>query len=447
MLFVIQSLHKVITDVIQESEDNDNISSRYARVTVIGLGYIGLPTAAILASRKIDVVGVDICEDVVRKINCGEVHIVEPELDIIVRAVVSQGKLRATLQPEPADVFLIAVPTPLKDNNVPDLSYIREASIAIAPFLKKDDLVILESTSPVGTTEQLSRWLSEARNDLIFPHQDSENFDIKIAYCPERVLPGRAIQELVHNDRIIGGITPKCAAAARDLYGMFVEGECFITDSRTAEMSKLAENSFRDVNIAFANELSIICDKFGIDPWNLIHLANRHPRVNILNPGPGVGGHCIAVDPWFIISQLPQEARMMRTARSVNEGKPAWVLNKLKDAVGEFLQDYPQKNIEDVVISCCGLAFKADIDDLRESPALEITKSVVENHAGRVLVVEPNISELPPALLGKSTLKPFEQALIESDVVLMLVAHKSFVGIRNKVRKGTKIVDTIGVLS
>jgi nucleotide sugar dehydrogenase len=288
-------------------------------VAMIGLGYIGLPTAAMLASRKIKVIGVDINQHAVDTINKGKIHIVEPELDMIVSAAVSQGYLRATTKPEPADAFLIAVPTPFMGDHDPDVRFVEAAAKSIAPVLKKGDLVILESTSPVGTTEQMAEWLAKARSDLSFPQQNGEAADINIAYCPERVLPGRVVHELVNNDRVIGGMTERCSQRAIELYKTFVEAECIKTNARTAEMCKLTENSFRDVNIAFANELSIICDKLSINAWELIRLANRHPRVNILNPGPGVGGHCIAVDPWFIVAKTPSEANLIRTAREVND--------------------------------------------------------------------------------------------------------------------------------
>ena len=289
------------------------------------MGYIGLPTAAVLASRKINVVGVDVNHDVVDTINKGNIHIVEPELDILVRSVVQSGYLRSTTLPEKADVFMVAVPTPFKDENKPDLSYIEAVSKAIAPLLEKGNIVILESTSPVGTTEKMMGWMQEIRSDLTFPifGTDGSETDISVAHCPERVLPGHVIRELVENDRIIGGVTSQCANKARELYKIFVNAECLITDCRTAELSKLVENSFRDVNIAFANELSLICDKLGINVWEMIKLANRHPRVNILQPGPGVGGHCIAVDPWFIVDSAPDEAKLIRTARLVNDSKPS----------------------------------------------------------------------------------------------------------------------------
>lgn len=417
----------------------------FQTISVIGLGYIGLPTAAVFASRKKRVIGVDVNQKAVDTINRGEIHIVEPDLDMVVHAAVTEGYLRATTIPEAADAFLIAVPTPFKGDHEPDLSYIESASKAIAPVLKKGDLVILESTSPVGATEQMSAWLAEARPDLSFPQTHGEDSDIRIAHCPERVLPGHVLRELVQNDRVIGGMTPKCSAAAAALYKTFVEGECVITNARTAEMCKLTENSFRDVNIAFANELSIICDKLDINVWELIRLANRHPRVNILQPGPGVGGHCIAVDPWFIVSKTPEEARLIRTAREVNDSKPEWVLNKVKLAVAEFLQANPEKTAREVTIACFGLAFKPDIDDLRESPALAITQQIVASHPGPILAVEPNIAELPSNLAGKLNLASIEAALAEADVIVLLVDHREFKEVSASTLNSNQIVDTRGV--
>lgn len=419
----------------------------FQTISVIGLGYIGLPTAAVFASRKKQVIGVDVNQKAVDTINRGEIHIVEPDLDMVVHAAVTEGYLRATTTPEPADAFLIAVPTPFKGDHEPDLSYIESASKAIAPVLKKGDLVILESTSPVGATEQMAAWLAEARPDLSFPQTQGEDSDIRIAHCPERVLPGHVLRELVQNDRVIGGMTPKCSAAACSLYKLFVQGECVITNARTAEMCKLTENSFRDVNIAFANELSIICDKLDINVWELIRLANRHPRVNILQPGPGVGGHCIAVDPWFIVSKTPEEARLIRTAREVNNSKPEWVINKVKQAVAEYLMENPDKTAKDVTIACFGLAFKPDIDDLRESPALSITLKIVEAHPGPVLVVEPNISEWPGKLAQILNISSIEAAENKADVIVVLVDHKGF---KEKLKCGFNkalTVDTRGLFS
>ncbi|WP_140280744.1 UDP-N-acetyl-D-mannosamine dehydrogenase, partial [Vibrio parahaemolyticus] len=402
----------------------------FETISVIGLGYIGLPTAAMFASRKKKVIGVDVNQHAVDTINQGKIHIVEPDLDMIVSAAVSEGYLKATTTPEPADAFLIAVPTPFlpcKEGEVPapDLSYIEAASKAIAPVLKKGDLVILESTSPVGATEQMAAWLAEARSDLTFPQTHGEQADVNVAHCPERVLPGHVVRELVENDRVIGGMSARCSERSVALYRTFVQGECVVTNSRTAEMAKLTENSSRDVQIAFANELSIICDKLDINVWELIALANRHPRVNILQPGPGVGGHCIAVDPWFIVSKTPEEAQIIHTARKVNDGKPDWVINKVKLAIAEFLQANPDKTARDVTVACYGLAFKPDIDDLRESPAMAITQKIAEMHAGRVIAVEPNI-ELIPEKLKHVELMDFEVAPKEADIQVLLVDHKEF---------------------
>lgn len=414
----------------------------FETISIIGLGYIGLPTAAVFASRKKRVIGVDVNQQAVDIINRGQIHIVEPELDIIVHAAVSGGYLRATTQPEPADAFLIAVPTPFKDGHEPDLDYIESASRSIAPVLKKGDLVILESTSPVGATEQVADWLAAARPDLTFPQTHGEKSDIRVAHCPERVLPGHVLRELVQNDRVIGGMTPRCSEVAARLYKIFVEGDCVITNARTAEMCKLTENSFRDVNIAFANELSFICDKLNINVWELIGLANRHPRVNILQPGPGVGGHCIAVDPWFIVSKTPDEARLIRAAREVNDSKPEWVIDKVKIAVAEYLQAHPGRTAREVTIACFGLAFKPDIDDLRESPALEITRHIAQIHPGAVWAVEPNITDLPDVLKGLAILKSQEEAADQADIKVLLVDHKQF---RNTDAPQGRVLDFKGV--
>lgn len=419
-------------------------------VSVVGLGYIGLPTAAVIASRRKKVIGIDVNEHAVNTINRGDIHIVEPELDIIVHAAVEQGYLRATTTPEPADAFLVAVPTPFKTNpertsHEPDLSYIEAASKSIASVLKKGNLVILESTSPVGATESMAEWLAEARPDLTFPQTHGEESDIRIAHCPERVLPGHVIRELVENDRVIGGMTAKCSRVATELYKIFVEGECITTTARTAEMAKLTENSFRDVNIAFANELSIICDKLDINVWELIRLANRHPRVNILQPGPGVGGHCIAVDPWFIVSEAPKEARLIRAARQVNDSKPEWVVNKVKSAVIEYLKENTNKTEEDVVVACYGLAFKADIDDMRESPALAITRKISAEHLGKVIAVEPNVKDSEKVSSEDFELVDLKMAELEANIIVVLVDHREFKPSLNMINKNQKIIDTRGL--
>lgn len=417
----------------------------FNRISVVGLGYIGLPTAAVFASRGVEVVGVDVNDHAVKTINSGRIHIVEPDLDMVVHAATVEGKLRATLTPEPADAFLLAVPTPFKGDHHPDLSYIEAAAKAIAPVLARGNLVVLESTSPVGATEQMADWLAEARPDLTFPQQAGEASDIRIAHCPERVLPGHVLRELVENDRVIGGMTPLCSEAASALYKIFVRGECVITNARAAEMCKLTENAFRDVNIAFANELSLICDKLDVNVWELIGLANRHPRVNILQPGAGVGGHCIAVDPWFIVDRTPEEARLIRTARAVNDGKPHWVIGKIAAAVSEIAKTRGCA-MSDVRIAAFGLAFKPDIDDLRESPAIEIVEHLIDIFPGQVLVVEPNIEVLPPNLAQSrvSLVSPGE-AFDSADVLALLVDHRPFREIIPTPRPGVAIVDTRGI--
>lgn len=417
----------------------------FTTISVIGLGYIGLPTAAVFASRKKQVIGVDVNQNTVDIINRGQIHIVEPDLDMVVHAAVTEGYLRASTHPEPADAFLIAVPTPFKGDYEPDLSYIESASKSIASVLKKGDLVILESTSPVGATEQMAAWLAEARPDLSFPQTHGEDSDIRIAHCPERVLPGHVLRELVQNDRVIGGMTSKCSQLAINLYKIFVQGECIVTNARTAEMCKLTENSSRDVGIAFANELSMICDKLDINVWELISLANRHPRVNILQPGPGVGGHCIAVDPWFIVSKTPEQARLIRTAREVNDSKPQWVIEKVKVAVAEFLQANPDKTAREVTIACFGLAFKPDIDDMRESPAFSITQKIAETHAGITVAVDPNINALPEVMQKQVHLSSIHTALETSDILVLLVDHKEFKELSRSDIKNQIIVDTRGI--
>lgn len=414
-------------------------------ISVVGLGYIGLPTAAMLAARRKKVIGVDINPKVVETINSGKIHIIEPDLDMVVHAAVSEGWLRATTKPEPADAFLIAVPTPFVDGREPDLNYIRSAAQVVASVLTKGNLVILESTSPVGTTEEMAKWLAEARPDLTFPQSHGEASDIRIAHCPERVLPGHVLRELVMNDRVVGGMTAKCSEAAVGVYKTFLEGECIVTNARTAEMCKLTENSFRDVNIAFANELSIICERLGINVWELIRLANHHPRVNILKPGPGVGGHCIAVDPWFIVAKTPEEARLIRAAREVNDSKPRWVLDRVNAATSKFLSNNPGSTASDVRIACFGVAFKPDIDDLRESPALVIAQEIARSNPGRTLVVEPNINELPATLLESCALVETQYALDNADIIVMLVDHTPFNHVTPHQLQDRYLVDCRGI--
>ena len=416
---------------------------RFETISVIGLGYIGLPTAAVFASKGKKVIGVDINVRAVETINRGDIHIVEPELGDVVREAVQAGFLRATPQAEAADAFLIAVPTPFIGDHQPDLSYVQSAALSIAPVLKTGDLVILESTSPVGATEQMAAWLAEARPDLRFP-QHGDDCDVFIAYCPERVLPGKVMVELLDNDRVIGGMTPACSARASELYRIFLRGECVETTARTAEMCKLTENSFRDVNIAFANELSLICAEQNINVWELIALANRHPRVNILQPGPGVGGHCIAVDPWFIVAQNPELARLIRTAREVNDAKPTWVLDQVKQQLADCLTA-SGKRASEVTIACFGLAFKPNIDDLRESPAMTVAHLIAEWHSGSTLVVEPHVAEIPARLAHEAALVSTQDALQQADIIVMLVDHAQFRAIDASEITQQWIIDTKGV--
>lgn len=406
-------------------------------VSMIGLGYIGLPTAAVMASKGVKVIGVDVNQHVVDTVNQGRIHIVESDLEALVHGVVRSGKLRASTKVEGADAFLIAVPTPFKGDHVPDLAYVEAAARSIAPVLKKGDLVVLESTSPVGSTEQMAQWLAEARPDLTFPQRAGESAEVNIAYCPERVLPGKVIHELIENDRVVGGMTKRCADRAASLYKIFVKGECIITNARTAEMCKLTENSFRDVNIAFANELSLICDELDINVWELIRLANHHPRVKILQPGPGVGGHCIAVDPWFIVDKSPNNARLIRAAREVNDHKPHYVVEKVKAAVAKF------KNPR---IACLGLTFKANIDDLRESPSVEIVRHLADLKLGTLYVSEPHVQELPTELQGDGMVfVSAEEAVEASDIVLLLVNHQIFGNIGIGALANKVVIDTRGM--
>jgi len=401
------------------------MESRFQKVVVMGLGYIGLPTAALIASKGISVYGVDINRKVVETVNEGKIHIVEPDLDGLVHEVVRRGLLKASTSPVKADVFLIAVPTPFKEGYIPDTSYVESAIKMILPYLEERNLVIIESTSPIGTTEKMYNLVIKERPEL----KDK----IYMAYCPERVLPGKILYELQYNDRIIGGITLASTKRAKEFYSLFVEGELHETNAKTAEMCKLVENAYRDVNIAFANELSLICDKAGIDVWELIKLANKHPRVNILQPGVGVGGHCIAVDPWFLITQYPEESRLMKTAREVNLFKTEWVIHKIKNEIKNFEKNNGRKP----KIACLGLSYKPDIDDLRESPALYIVKRLV-SEGYDILAVEPHIKELSDLKVYK-----LEDALEKADIIVFLVAHRDF---RHLKIKGKRVLDFCGAL-
>jgi UDP-N-acetyl-D-mannosaminuronic acid dehydrogenase len=417
----------------------------YEKVCVIGLGYIGLPTASLLATKGFKVHGLDTNPKAVEAINNSRTHIYEPDLDVLVKSAVQSGNLVVSLEPEAADVFLIAVPTPFKDNHVPDISYIEAATQSIAPILRPGNLIVLESTSPVGTTEKIAAWLQHLRPDLKIPERNvffsaasAADGQIFIAHCPERVLPGQIIKELIDNDRVIGGIDQVSAKQAELFYQKFVNGNIFLTNARVAELCKLTENSYRDVNIAFANELSLICDQLDINVWELIQLANLHPRVNILQPGPGVGGHCIAVDPWFIVDAVPEQTRLIRTAREVNDYKPYFIVNKVKEKATRF---------KTPIIACLGLSYKANIDDLRESPALEIVKLLTQENIGRILVVEPNIKNLPDELkeLGKVDLIDLAGALQQSDIVVLLVDHKPFKNFDRELLKEKVVIDSRGI--
>ncbi|VWX52993.1 UDP-N-acetyl-D-mannosamine dehydrogenase [Novosphingobium sp. 9U] len=410
-------------------------------VCVVGLGYIGLPTAAVIARAGCKVLGLDVSQRVVDTINRGEIHIEEVDLDGLVHGVVARGLLSASITVAPADVFVIAVPTPFgKDesgDHVPDISYVLAAGKTIAPVLKAGDVVILESTSPVGTTEQLRDMIAQMRPDLKVPGCTRETPDISIAYCPERVLPGRILEELTNNDRSIGGITPRCARKALAFYKRFVRGECVVTDARSAEMTKLVENAYRDVNIAFANELSMVSDRMGLDVWEVIRLANRHPRVNILSPGPGVGGHCIAVDPWFIVHGAPKETPLIRTARGVNDGKMHHVIAK----ADELVAAHPGAKI-----ACLGLAFKANIDDFRESPARFVAARLARKYGERVHIVEPYASELPIEFTDTGAVQiDVDEALETCDILIVLVDHDVFRVVPLAERASKLVYDTRGI--
>ncbi|MDN5280680.1 MAG: UDP-N-acetyl-D-mannosaminuronic acid dehydrogenase [Clostridiales bacterium] len=394
------------------------------KICVCGLGYIGLPTSAIMAAKGFSVLGVDVNEKVVETINNGKIHIAEPDLDLFVKAAVQAGRLSARTAPEPSDVFIIAVPTPFKNDKKPDMSFVEKATESICKVLQSGNLIILESTSPPETCM-----------NIISPIVRAAGFvpgkDVFIAHCPERVLPGQIMREVVENDRVIGGINAESAQKAKDLYSTFVKGQIHLTDATTAEMVKLVENSFRDVNIAFANELSIICDRLGLNVWELIKLANLHPRVNILKPGPGVGGHCIAVDPWFIVDTCPDEARLIKTARLVNDAKPGFVFNRIKQAADR---------LKDPVIGLFGLSYKQDIDDLRESPAMEIARQVKAAKLGRLMVCEPFIKEHAEFELFEA-----ENVIKQADILVLLVSHQPFKKIDKELLKPKIVIDTCGI--
>ena len=394
------------------------------KICVIGLGYIGLPTAALLANKGYDVHGVDVVQSTIDTINRGEIHIVEPELDTFVQAAVKSEKLKATLIPIEADVFIIAVPTPFHEGFVPNIDYVISATRAISSYVKEGNIVILESTSPVGTTDRVEEVLKE---------EGVDTSKLYIAHCPERVLPGQIMRELVENDRIVGGTTSQATEKTVEFYKTFVDGEVLSTDAKTAEMAKLTENSFRDTNIAFANELSMLCDKFGIDVWELISLTNRHPRVNVLQPGAGVGGHCIAVDPWFIVHAGGEDAKIIRTAREVNTYKTEWAIEKVKNAALTFENEHKRK----ARVACMGLAFKPNIDDLRESPALYITRQLIADNLD-LLAVEPNIETF-----SEFDVLHYEDAVAQADVIVFLVGHSEFANL--EIAKNKIVIDFCGI--
>jgi UDP-N-acetyl-D-mannosaminuronic acid dehydrogenase len=408
-------------------------------VCVVGLGYIGLPTAATMASRGVEVIGVDINPRVVEAVNAGLPYFPEPDLDMLLRAATTLGKLRATTEPQPADAFVIAVPTPFHTDRSPNLDYIDAAADAIAPALASGNVVILESTSPVGTTARLAKRLARLRPDLRFPpERHAEPLDVHVAHCPERVLPGRMVRELIENDRIIGGMTEACAEHAEAVYRVFLRGEPFRTDAPTAELVKLVENAYRDVNIAFANELSLICDQLGLNVWRVIELANRHPRVAILQPGAGVGGHCIAVDPWFIVASAPERTRLIRTAREVNDAKPKFVVSQIRERAERY--KHP-------VVACLGLTYKPDVDDLRESPAIEIALELAQAGQERILVADPNLRALPRELAGLPNVAFCDtiEAVRQADIVAVLVAHTPFRKIPREELMRRVVIDATGL--
>jgi UDP-N-acetyl-D-mannosaminuronic acid dehydrogenase len=408
------------------------------RVAVIGLGYIGLPTAAALATRGIEVIGVDVNPDTVKAIGRGEAPFVEPDLAVALSGAVAMGRMTASLQTPQAEAYIIAVPTPFLDDHSADLTYVRAAVENIAPQLRGGEVIILESTSPPGTTRLVSEWIAGLRTDLTLPHTTEGVPDVYVAHCPERVLPGRIMIEMVTNDRVVGGITARCAARAAALYRVFAQGQILQSDAASAEMAKLVENAYRDVNIGFANELSLICEKLKLDVWEVIRLANHHPRVNILTPGPGVGGHCIAVDPWFIVAAAPELARLIRVAREVNDGKPGHVARTVVNKAARF---------HTPTIACLGLAYKPNVDDLRESPAVEIVAEIATALPGvGVLVAEPFVDALPDSLRGIENVKlaRTDAAVEAADIVVLLVDHDQFKTLNRSLLAGKVIYDTRG---
>jgi UDP-N-acetyl-D-mannosaminuronic acid dehydrogenase len=411
----------------------------FKTVAVVGLGYIGLPTAAALATRGIDVIGVDVNPSTIDSVNRGEVPFAEPDLAVAVSGAVARGHLRAQKEMPQADVFILAVPTPFAEEHRADLSFVHAAAESVAPVLKAGDVVILESTSPPGTTRQVSSWLAHLRPDLKFPTDGVGRPDVFVAHCPERVLPGRIMVEMVTNDRVVGGLTSECAQRAADVYRTFCQGEIALTDADSAELAKLVENAFRDVNIAFANEIALVCDQLKVDVWEVIRMANRHPRVNILSPGPGVGGHCIAVDPWFIVGAAPEAATLIRTAREINDIRPHQVVAQVVERA---------LRLKDPVIACLGLTFKANVDDVRESPALQIVTELSEVlQSARILAVEPHLQELPEVLANRANVEAAETeaAISQADIVLLLVDHAEFCVLRRNLLQGKILFDTRGI--
>lgn len=408
-------------------------------VAVVGLGYIGLPTAVVLATRGVEVIGVDVSERTVSAVERGEVPFVEPDLAVAVSGAVSMGRLKATTEMPHADAYIVAVPTPFNEDHTADLSYIRSAVESIAPHLRGGEVVILESTSPPGTSHQMSQWIGELRPDLRMPHAGEGLPDVHVAHCPERVLPGRIMIEMITNDRVVGGITKKCAEAAAAIYRVFCQGTILLTDAASAEMAKLVENAYRDVNIAFANELSLVCDSLKLDVWEVIEMANRHPRVDILTPGPGVGGHCIAVDPWFIVGAAPEMTPLIRMARQVNDAKPHHVAQQVVTKAGRFREP---------TIACLGMAFKANVDDLRESPAVDIVAQICAGLPDtEILVSEPFVDALPERLAGVPNLHltGADEAIEKADIIVLLVDHDHFRAVKKSRLAGKVVYDTRGI--